>query len=77
MLESLFNKVAFYQKETSAQFFSYEFCETFKSTYFEEHLRTAASISILCSSSGTSIPFSVPKVKKKEQKQCQGRYLVS
>ena len=24
--------------------FSYEFCQIFKDTYFEEHLRTAASV---------------------------------
>ena len=38
MLESLFNKV---KKETPAQLLSYEYCEIFMNTYFEEHLRTA------------------------------------
>ena len=33
------------QKETSTQAFSFEYCEIFKNTYFEEHLRTAASAS--------------------------------
>ena len=32
----------FFNKETPAQVFSCEFCEIFKSTYFEKHLRTAA-----------------------------------
>ena len=31
------------KKETPAQVFSYEYCKMFKNTYFEEHLRTAAS----------------------------------
>ena len=30
-------------KETPAQAFSYEVCEIFKNTYFEEHLRATAS----------------------------------
>ena len=38
-----FDKVA-RQKETPAQVFSNEYCETFKNTYFEEQLRTAASV---------------------------------
>ena len=33
-----------YLKETPAQVFSCEYCKIFKNTYFEEHLRTAASI---------------------------------
>ena len=32
-----------FKKETPTQIFSYEYCEIFKSTYFDEHLRTAAS----------------------------------
>ena len=32
-----------YWKETPTQVFSCEYCEIFKSTYFEKHLRTAAS----------------------------------
>ena len=32
-----------YKKETLAQVFSYEYCKSFKKTYFEEHLWTAAS----------------------------------
>ena len=49
MLEPLFNKsyrlegVQLYQKETPTQVFFCEYCEIFKSTYFEEHLRTVAS----------------------------------
>ena len=35
----------FIKKETLAQVFSCEFCEIFKKTHFEEHLRTAASLS--------------------------------
>ena len=42
-----FNKVAglwpLNKKETLAQVFSFDFCEIFKNTYFEEHLQTAAS----------------------------------
>ena len=37
-----------YQKKTSAQVFSCEICEIFKKTYFEEHLRTAASQPLTC-----------------------------
>ena len=49
MLEFLFNKVAGLQgckfiKKTPTQVFSREYCEIFKNTYFEEHLRTAASV---------------------------------
>ena len=48
MLESLFIKVASRRpvtllKETPTQVFSCEYCKIFNSTYFEEHLRTAAS----------------------------------
>ena len=32
-----------HQRETPTQVFSCEYCEIFKSTYFGEHLRTAAS----------------------------------
>ena len=32
-----------YLKDTPTQVFSYEYCEVFKNTYFEEHLLTAAS----------------------------------
>ena len=35
-MESVFNKC--YQKETPAQVFPCEICESFKNTYFEEHL---------------------------------------
>ena len=30
--------------ETPTQVFSCEYCEIFKNTYFEEHLRTAANV---------------------------------
>ena len=40
MLESLF------LKETSSQVYFCEYWEIFKSTYFEEHLRTAVSVLI-------------------------------
>ena len=49
MLESLFNKAAgikaciFITKEIPAQVFPCEYWETFKETYFEAHLHTAAS----------------------------------
>ena len=33
----------FIKKETLAQVYSCEFCETFKNTFFREHLRKAAS----------------------------------
>ena len=50
VLESLFNKVAgqetcnFIKKETPTQVFSCKCCKTFKNTYFEKHLWTAASL---------------------------------
>ena len=48
VLQSLFNKVQSLRsetllKKTPTQVFSLLYCEIFKSTYFEEHLRTAAS----------------------------------
>ena len=54
MLESLFNKVKdlkdcnFIEKglQHTTHVLSCEYCEIFKSTYFEEHLRTDASITI-------------------------------
>ena len=47
MLESLFNKVANLRpasllEKTPAQVFSCEIWESFRNTYFEEHLRTTA-----------------------------------
>ena len=65
MLESLFNKVVliklqplFYQKVTPTQVLFCEICEIFKSTYFAEHMGTAASITsstpVSRSSHGTS-----------------------
>ena len=45
MSESLF--ATFFAKETSTQVFSHEICKIFKSSYFEEHLRTAASKTII------------------------------
>ena len=50
VLESLFNKAAglpvckFIKKETPIQVFSCDYCKVFKKTYFEEYLRTAASV---------------------------------
>ena len=47
VLESPFNKVVglpLYLKETPTQVFSYEIYVFFKNTYFEEHLRTTASL---------------------------------
>ena len=38
-----------YKKEIPTQVFSCEYCETFKNTYFEEHLRTAASLPLYVS----------------------------
>ena len=46
MSEYLFNKVYYatlLKKKSSTQVFSFEYCKIFKNTYFEEHLRTAAS----------------------------------
>ena len=36
---------SFIKKEALAHVFFCEFCEIIKNTYFEEHLRTAASVS--------------------------------
>ena len=33
-----------YQTETPTQVFPCDYCKVFKKTYFEEHLRTAASV---------------------------------
>ena len=38
--------IKFIKKETLAQLFSCELCEFFKNTYFEEYLRTTASVQI-------------------------------
>ena len=52
MLESLFNEVTgtqacnFTKKRIQPQVFSCEYCEIFKNTYFDKHLRTAASVHI-------------------------------
>ena len=48
VLKSLLNKVAAskactFIKKTTSQMFSCEYCEISKNTYFEEHLRMAAS----------------------------------
>ena len=44
ILESSFNEaLQLYQKETPTPEFSCEYCENFKSTYFEEYLQTVAS----------------------------------
>ena len=43
-------------KETLAQVFSFEFCESFKNTFFREHLRTTASGDDLSQSYATSPP---------------------
>ena len=49
MLESHFNKVEglglqLYSKEIPTQMLSYEICDIFKNTYFEEHLRMPAYV---------------------------------
>ena len=47
MSESLINKVVglhFIKKETPTQVFFCEYCEIFKNTYFEKHLRTTAFV---------------------------------
>ena len=41
MLESLFNKVAGFQAIT--EYCNFRILQNFEKTYFEEHLRTAAS----------------------------------
>ena len=38
------NNVAGHKKETPAQVFSCEFCETFKNNIFTEHVRTTATV---------------------------------
>ena len=47
-----------YLKETPTQVLSREICKIFKNTYFEEHLRTTAAVSI------TAKGVSVQKKKK-------------
>ena len=42
----LFIGLQLYQKETPTPVFFYEYCEIFKNTYFEVHLRTTASVSL-------------------------------
>ena len=37
------------KRDSDTGFFSCEYCEIFKNTYFEEHLRTAVTENILCS----------------------------
>ena len=49
MKKCLFKKAAALRpttikKETPTQVFSYEYCEIFKNTYFEEHLRATVSV---------------------------------
>ena len=39
--EAFLKGLQLYQKNISTQVFSYEICEIFKNTYFEEHLVTA------------------------------------
>ena len=38
-----FMKLQLYEKEILTHVFSREYCENFKNTYFEEHLRKAAT----------------------------------
>ena len=40
----VFQRLQHYQKQTPTQVFSCEYCEIFKSTYFDGHLQTAASV---------------------------------
>ena len=40
---SQYSQVIFIKEETLTQVFSCEYCEIFKETYFEKHLRTATS----------------------------------
>ena len=53
MLESFFKQCCrpkannFIKKEILTQVFSCEYCKNFMNTYFEEHLRTAASAGVL------------------------------
>ena len=49
VLETLFNKAAAFQacnfiRKKLRHRFSCDYCEIFKNTYFEEHLRTAAIV---------------------------------
>ena len=52
-LESFFNKVAIRTaillKRVSSKVFSCEYCKTFKKNYFDEHLRSAATVIFLFS----------------------------
>ena len=59
MLESL--------QVTPAQVFSCENCETFKSTYFEEHLRTDASMD--------SMKAEISRIKKNENLRVENKLL--
>ena len=61
MLGSLFSKIAgpkatnnFIKKETPTQVFFFKYCEIFKNTYFEEHLRRAASGNLVLNGSDTN-----------------------
>ena len=42
--EPLYDNIAGFVKKRLQQIFSSEYCEIFKNTYFEQHLRTAASL---------------------------------
>ena len=42
--------------------FSWEYCKTFKNTFFEEHLQMAASVLLL---EAYSEPYFVPKMPQK------------
>ena len=57
VLKSVFNKVQaeglqLYWKETPRQVFSCEYCEIFKSAYFEKYLRMAVSLVLKLKTSG-------------------------
>ena len=47
----------FIKKETLTQVFSFEFRETFKYTYFEEHLQKAAPEAQIPLSSSLTLPY--------------------
>ena len=75
MLESPFNKIAgsqLYLKETPTKVFSCDYCEVFKSNYFEEHLRTAASekIQTRFSSSACIFKYKSKRRKRTEKNKC-------
>ena len=55
-------------KKTLTQVFSCEYCEIFKNTYFEEHLRTAASIGTMYEENKRLTPWTADLTKNSKLK---------